>query len=568
MTLPNPISDEQLLARFARGDRGALGTLAERHESNLVGLAAGRVDGRVDLAQDAVQESWLRVIKYSRSFEGKSSFRTWVYRVVINRCREMMEKAGGRVVGSGAESAMVESEAAPESANPLRLVSAEAGRDSVRGCAARVERTGSLVGVVVLSPGADASRSRGRDGYSDGDFEIEVECCVGGTAQRARRERHKGGCGMSGDHVNNLDVLLADATAGPTCAPSLWRAALEVEESQRSARVGGTARAGGLGAWRVPPLLSVAAVVVLMVVVIGAVVPSLGKARASSRGVSSYAPSDGGSHMDSRWIDRSSVDTEYQQRVIGGAPSTGAVAVTVADTRHVIRKLTIDLTTADVRSVFPKAGLVINEALGEYVETSSVTGNGPTTSATMTLRVAASRVSEVMNQLRALGVVTAETANGEDVTDTVLDLEARIRNEERIERELLELIDKRPDAPLKDVLEIRDQLAQVRGQIESLVGQRERIGRFVALATVLVSIRTENAVVEVKSEGIGAYVVEGVEQAWERSFRTLADSAAFLIRTLVGGLVWWVVIGVYVIGLWKLVKRAVGSGAREPAPVG
>lgn len=121
-------TDEQLLARFVRGERAALGTLAERHERNLVGLATGLLDGRVDLAQDAVQESWLRVIRYAKSFEGKSSFRTWVYRVVINRCREIREKG---VSGQALIAAVPERET-PLSENPLRLTVAEAGLSEVR----------------------------------------------------------------------------------------------------------------------------------------------------------------------------------------------------------------------------------------------------------------------------------------------------------------------------------------------------------------------------------------------------------------------------------------------------
>jgi RNA polymerase sigma-70 factor (ECF subfamily) len=85
-------SDEQLLARFTRGDRAALGELASRHESLLVGLATGLLGGRADLARDAVQDSWVKVIKHGKSFAGQSSFKTWLYRIVINRCKDVRER--------------------------------------------------------------------------------------------------------------------------------------------------------------------------------------------------------------------------------------------------------------------------------------------------------------------------------------------------------------------------------------------------------------------------------------------------------------------------------------------
>lgn len=87
--MPAPPSDEQLLAEFASGRDAALGVLADRHERALVGLACGLLRGREDLARDAVQDAWLRVIKSARWFDASSSFKTWMYRIVINRCHDI-----------------------------------------------------------------------------------------------------------------------------------------------------------------------------------------------------------------------------------------------------------------------------------------------------------------------------------------------------------------------------------------------------------------------------------------------------------------------------------------------
>lgn len=87
------VSDEQLLARFARGERGAkagLQELARRHEHRLLGLSLGLCNGREDLAREAVQETWVRVVRHAGKFKGKSSFATWVYRIAVHRCRDVM----------------------------------------------------------------------------------------------------------------------------------------------------------------------------------------------------------------------------------------------------------------------------------------------------------------------------------------------------------------------------------------------------------------------------------------------------------------------------------------------
>jgi RNA polymerase sigma-70 factor (ECF subfamily) len=81
-------ADDTLLKSFLRGQREALGDLARRYERPLLGLALGLL-GREDLARDAVQETWVRVIRYGKSFNGTSSVKTWLYRIAINRCRDL-----------------------------------------------------------------------------------------------------------------------------------------------------------------------------------------------------------------------------------------------------------------------------------------------------------------------------------------------------------------------------------------------------------------------------------------------------------------------------------------------
>lgn len=103
------VSDERLLARFARDgreSRAALQELARRHEHRLLGLALGLCNGREDLAREAVQETWVRVIRHAGKFKGKSTFATWVYRIAVHRCRDAMAKE--RAVAWRAKRASVE----------------------------------------------------------------------------------------------------------------------------------------------------------------------------------------------------------------------------------------------------------------------------------------------------------------------------------------------------------------------------------------------------------------------------------------------------------------------------
>jgi hypothetical protein len=234
--------------------------------------------------------------------------------------------------------------------------------------------------------------------------------------------------------------------------------------------------------------------------------------------------------------------------------------------RAVIRKATIELSSKDVRAAFLKTAMLVSEAQGEYMQESSLTGTGPSLYGTMTLRVAAPRLSEVLNALRAVGEVRAESSGGEDVTAQVVDLEARLRNEQRVETELLDLLAKRDNAPLKEVLELRDKISEIRQHIEQLTAQRERLGRLVSLATVLVMIRAEDRPAEPVAAGdtIGDYFVKRIGAAWRSGLVFLSNTVAGLVGVAVGGALWWVLAGVLLLWARRLWKKA--AAAPSPGP--
>lgn len=240
---------------------------------------------------------------------------------------------------------------------------------------------------------------------------------------------------------------------------------------------------------------------------------------------------------------------------ISGETNPATTPSPVSATRHVIHKATIELTTPDVRAAFLRAGLILNEGLGEHVQDSSLTGTGNNATGTLTLRVVASRLSKALNDLRELGVVVSERQEGQDVTAQVVDVEARLRNEQRVEKELLELFDQRKDAPLKDVLDLRQKLSEVRAGIEQLVAQRDQLSRLVSLATVLVIIRTGEKPPEApKDEGLSHYFGEVIKRAWQSGTRGLADTIAALLSILIGGLIWWILLIVALLLLRRYVR--------------
>ncbi len=84
-------SDEALVLKAKRGDAGAFDLLIERHYKRIYKLAFQML-GNPEDAADATQETFVKAFEQLRRFRGDSSFSTWLHRIAINTCRDMMRR--------------------------------------------------------------------------------------------------------------------------------------------------------------------------------------------------------------------------------------------------------------------------------------------------------------------------------------------------------------------------------------------------------------------------------------------------------------------------------------------
>jgi len=79
------VQEGGLVERCRQGDPQAFARLVALHEGMVFNLAA-RLTGDAEEARDIAQEVFLQVYKTLGRFEGRSSLKTWIYRIVVNRC--------------------------------------------------------------------------------------------------------------------------------------------------------------------------------------------------------------------------------------------------------------------------------------------------------------------------------------------------------------------------------------------------------------------------------------------------------------------------------------------------
>src|SRR5512134_2426810 len=83
--------DEELVRRYLEGDVQAFGTLVERHERRVYNLAL-RITGREEDARDATQDALLSALRKLKTFRGEDAFTTWMHRVTVNACYDLLRR--------------------------------------------------------------------------------------------------------------------------------------------------------------------------------------------------------------------------------------------------------------------------------------------------------------------------------------------------------------------------------------------------------------------------------------------------------------------------------------------
>ncbi|CAN5120181.1 RNA polymerase sigma factor SigM [soil metagenome] len=90
---PGPvISDAELLAAHAGGDRDAFAELVHRHQDRLWAVALGTLRDREEAA-DALQDALLSAYRAAGSYRGDAAVTTWLHRIVVNACLDRVRRA-------------------------------------------------------------------------------------------------------------------------------------------------------------------------------------------------------------------------------------------------------------------------------------------------------------------------------------------------------------------------------------------------------------------------------------------------------------------------------------------
>ena len=84
--------DSRTIAACQQGDREALRTLFEEYKDRVYSIAIYSLSGDEMAAADVTQQVFLKLMTRIQQFRGDSEFATWLYRLVVNTCRDEQRK--------------------------------------------------------------------------------------------------------------------------------------------------------------------------------------------------------------------------------------------------------------------------------------------------------------------------------------------------------------------------------------------------------------------------------------------------------------------------------------------
>lgn len=215
-------------------------------------------------------------------------------------------------------------------------------------------------------------------------------------------------------------------------------------------------------------------------------------------------------------------DSASGPRIISEAPapipaSESIDYVTVQD-RMIIYNGYISLETDDIDGTLNRIRSLA-EGYNGYVAGTSRSMIGNQALADITIRIPQNRFRSTIDDILTYGKVLDERSTSEDVTEQYIDLKARLKNLEILEESLADLLNR--TATIEEILKVEQELARIRGEIDSLQGQLNYLERNVTMSMIKVSLR----------EPLSPFTPPGMD--WGETFETAIRGLFAVISGLI-----------------------------------
>ncbi len=252
-----------------------------------------------------------------------------------------------------------------------------------------------------------------------------------------------------------------------------------------------------------------------------------------------------------------------ESKTIGGA---GGLLTDVPTERSVIATAEMTLRSEDVTATVDAIELIAASA-GGFVSGRDISSNPDDpkgTRAVLVIRVPTAKLDTVIDNAAAEGDVVRVTADEQDVTETVVDVDSRVESARASVERIRALLSQA--TTIGEVVRIESELSRREADLESLLAQQRSLADQTALATLSVTVLSPEAVEPVAEDDTG--FLAGLERGWD----ALVGVIVVALTTL-GVLLPFLVVAALVLGplaaAWRRRQQKADGGATpDEAPQG
>ena len=282
-------------------------------------------------------------------------------------------------------------------------------------------------------------------------------------------------------------------------------------------------------------IIAVAACLVVVAVAVFNLIPSINGVTKNSS--NSLSDSINESSDSEAYINESSAS--------GATNTTGSVSVS----RKIIKNAHIIMQTKDYEAFM----IGVNQSVssyGGYTEELNEynSSDDKPVSAYIVYRIPADKLDGFLEQISKLGSVDSKEITQNDITDSYIDTESRIKALETEEKALLALLEK--SDVLADIISVQDRLTQVRGELESYKAQLKAYDSQIDYSTVSISVSEAERIV--KSDGSFS---SQVKEKFTKSLYNLGKFFTAFAINFIGSLPYIVIVAVVAAVIIIIVKK-------------
>ena len=240
-----------------------------------------------------------------------------------------------------------------------------------------------------------------------------------------------------------------------------------------------------MSAWNVRTECAALSVWLLSVIVLGCGSPDGYYADRRTKSKATSVTSD-----DTPAATASKADFSGKKPSVKLAPDEAPSGEAIEDTRKIIYTGGVDLVVDSFLEVETSLPKLIRQYHGQLAGSDRRRTSGEQLSGHWVVRVPVREFDRFLDAVCRLGVPESRQINAQDVSEEYIDLEARLKNKQRLEERMLKLLEERT-GELKDVLAVEAELSRVREGIEQIEGRLRFLNDRLALTTLTINVREE-----------------------------------------------------------------------------